>query len=48
MWIRSLQLKMTTSTRLVGVVTIVDFSGWIVLCEGSTGQREMWFKTWQS
>jgi hypothetical protein len=34
-------MKMTASTRLVGGVTIVDLSGWIVLGEGSAGLRDL-------
>ena len=34
-------IKMTTSTRLVGGVTIVDLSGRIVLGDGSAGLRDL-------
>jgi anti-sigma B factor antagonist len=34
-------MKMATSTRLVGGVTIVDLSGRIVLGEGSAGVRDL-------
>jgi len=34
-------MKMTASTRIVGVVTIVDLYGRIVLGEGSAGVRDL-------